>query len=142
MNRCHWPPSVSRDDGCTRVGHFWLLHLLVWLCMPMREWQSLPHRRQVSAVAACSVRLDLWAALFFLWQSVRSCSACFVSDCTAARQESQHYANAFPRLDAYCRALHFPLSSTFVPESGAALGSWSSPYSRSLGMRPSSMRRT
>ena len=53
----------------------------------MREWQSLPHRRQVWNVAAWSMEQDLLrAALFSFRWSVRSCSACLVPQCTAALQ--------------------------------------------------------
>ena len=126
-------------------GHFWLLHLLVRLCRPMRERKSLLHRRQVWTVAACCVRVDLRAALFFLWQSVRSCSACFVLDCTAARQES--------RLSARLSHDWMPIADHVMPLLQVSLylsrgrpldlaPNANSPYSRSLGMRPSSMRRT
>ena len=109
----------------------------------MREWQYLLHRWQVWTVAACSVRVNLRAALFFLWQSVRSCSACFVPDCTAAHQESRHSARLshgwMPITEHFMSLLQVSLYLSpgrpldLAPDA-------SSPYSRSLGMRPSSMR--
>ena len=143
MQDRRWPPSISRDDGCTRVGHFWLLHLFVWLCRLMRKWQSLPQRRRVWAFAACSVRVDLRVALFFLWQSVRSCSACFLRDCTAAHQESQEFARLshhwMPIAEHFMSLLQVSLYLSRERPLDLAPNA-NSPYSRSLGIRPSSMR--
>ena len=140
------PPSVSGDDCCIRLSQFWSLHLLVWLCRPMREWQSLPHRRQVWNVAAWSMEQDLLrAALFSFRWSVRSCSACLVPQCTAALQESLDSARLshdWMSIDALFRSL---LQVSLKRSLGRPLDLApleSSPYSKSLGMRPSAIRRT
>ena len=139
-------PSVSGDDCCIRVSQFWSLHLLVWLCRPMREWQSLPHRRQVWNVAAWSMEQDLLrAALFSFRWSVRSCLACLVPQCTAALQESLDSARLshdWMSIDALFRSL---LQVSLKRSLGRPLDLApleSSPYSKSLGMRPSAIRRT
>ena len=49
--------------------------------------------------------VDLRATLFILWQSVRSCSACFVPECTAARQESGDSTRLSLSIAEHCMSL-------------------------------------
>ena len=125
--RRRWPLSVLRDDDCTRVGHFWLVHLLVWLCRPMREWQSLPHRR---AGVGC------WC---MSWEGrLTDGSLLPLAVSAGIRQKSWHSA----RLCYYWMPIaeHFMslLQVSLYLSRGRPLDlapDASSPYSRSLGMR-------
>ena len=135
------PPSVSGDLGCTRFSQLLSLHLLVWLCRPMREWQSLPHRRQMWAVAAWSVELDLRVALFSIRWSGRSCLACLVPRCTAAIQESRDSARLSHDWISIAALFRSLLQVSLNRSLGRPLDLGppeSFPYSKSLGIRPSS----
>ena len=139
----HRHPSVPKGYGSVLVGV--LGQRRVWLCSPMRERHCLPHLLQQKLVSGC---LTVWVFLLIRFSSYRrriessnSGRARPVNCLQVERSEAE--ISQFARFTS--RSFKSLLQTSLKRSCGLPVGRVpcaSSPYRRSFGMRPSSIRTT
>ena len=135
-------PSVSGDDGVAPI--FWAyLHFLEWLCRPTREWQSLPYLVQENGVGCWGYLPRSFRLLLLSKAAVVSASSANFAPClTVCLQDGRSSAVLSHELLSMLHRFMSLLQTSLKRSLGRPAcrePSASSPYKRSLGVRPGSI---
>ena len=140
----------SSSSASVRLGRRWCssiiwayLHFLEWLCRPTREWQSLPHLVQEKGVGCWgylprSFRLLLLSKAAVVSASSANFAACLTVCLQDGRSSAMLSHELLSMLHRFMSLLQTSLKRS-LGRPACREPSTSSPYKRSLGMRPGSI---